>query len=297
MLLTPSGRFETNTKVCLSFSAFHPELWQPAWGIRLILEALISFLPTPADGAIGALDYSPKERQRLAKLSLNYKCPTCGLCTDLLPKVQPKCKEATGGGRFAREIQELQRLQQVNEGGTTTTTTTKTKETSDVEGEKEGDLNAKKETANKESAPKTLDTTTITSTTTPLLVDEEGKKEQPATPTNKSNGSELATDTKESPPPVLGVIEEPNANIAIVEPGPPAVPDEAQDEAQPARGFFENLNLDHILQEVEQQQDLSWMYDPLLNLMIILVAVIIYLLAQKAQELILELREIQQQQQ
>lgn len=53
MFLTPSGRFETNTKVCLSFSAYHPELWQPAWGIRLILEALISFLPTPADGAIG----------------------------------------------------------------------------------------------------------------------------------------------------------------------------------------------------------------------------------------------------
>ena len=52
VFLTPSGRFETNTKVCLSFSAHHPELWQPAWGIRLILEALISFLPTPADGAI-----------------------------------------------------------------------------------------------------------------------------------------------------------------------------------------------------------------------------------------------------
>jgi hypothetical protein len=31
MFLTPSGRFETNTKVCLSFSAYHPELWQPAW--------------------------------------------------------------------------------------------------------------------------------------------------------------------------------------------------------------------------------------------------------------------------
>lgn len=128
----------------------------------------------------------------------------------------------------------------------------------------------------------------------PCLWTRRAKKEQPATPTNKSNGSELATDTKESPPPVLGVTEEPNANTAIVEPGP-AVPDEAQDEAQPARGFFENLNLDHILQEVEHQQDLSWMYDPLLNLMIILVAVIIYLLAQKAQELILELREIQQQ--
>ena len=66
MFLTPSGRFDTNTKVCLSFSAFHPELWQPAWGIRLILEALIAFLPTPADGAIGSLNWTPKERKRLA---------------------------------------------------------------------------------------------------------------------------------------------------------------------------------------------------------------------------------------
>lgn len=64
MFLTPSGRFETGTKVCLSFSAYHPELWQPAWGIRLILEALISFLPTPADGAIGALDWTSEERKR-----------------------------------------------------------------------------------------------------------------------------------------------------------------------------------------------------------------------------------------
>lgn len=68
VFLTPSGRFETGTKVCLSFSAYHPELWQPAWGIRLILEALISFLPTPADGAIGALDWTPQERKRELKM-------------------------------------------------------------------------------------------------------------------------------------------------------------------------------------------------------------------------------------
>merc|ERR1711862_467790 len=64
---TPSGRFETHTKRCLSFTAYHQELWQPAWGIRLILEALISFLPTPADGAIGALDWTKEERRRVAK--------------------------------------------------------------------------------------------------------------------------------------------------------------------------------------------------------------------------------------
>jgi hypothetical protein len=57
------GRFETGVKVCLSFSAHHPELWQPAWGIRLILEAFISFLPTPADGAIGSSDWSSNERK------------------------------------------------------------------------------------------------------------------------------------------------------------------------------------------------------------------------------------------
>ena len=75
VFLTPSGRFEVGTKICLSFSAYHPELWQPAWGVRLILEALISFLPTPGDGAIGALDWTKEERKRLAKKSLSLSNP------------------------------------------------------------------------------------------------------------------------------------------------------------------------------------------------------------------------------
>jgi ubiquitin-conjugating enzyme E2 J1 len=37
IFLTPSGRFETNTKICLSFSAFHPELWQPAWYVYVYI--------------------------------------------------------------------------------------------------------------------------------------------------------------------------------------------------------------------------------------------------------------------
>jgi hypothetical protein len=37
-------------------------------GIRLILEALISFFPTPGEGAIGALDWRPEERAKLADL-------------------------------------------------------------------------------------------------------------------------------------------------------------------------------------------------------------------------------------
>jgi ubiquitin-conjugating enzyme E2 J1 len=115
VFLTPSGRFETNTKVCLSFSSFHPELWQPAWGIRLILEALISFLPTPADGAIGALDWTKEERVKLARESVKFRCPVCcergKTCVDLLPELKPKNKEDGKKTKFHDEIEKLKMLQ------------------------------------------------------------------------------------------------------------------------------------------------------------------------------------------
>jgi ubiquitin-conjugating enzyme E2 J1 len=117
VFLTPSGRFETGTKVCLSFSAHHPELWQPAWGIRLILEALISFLPTPADGALGALDWTQTERKRLAKKSVDFCCPHCGNTTSLLPPLGT-CKNTTSSSssiRFQKEIEQLKLLQTQNE--------------------------------------------------------------------------------------------------------------------------------------------------------------------------------------
>eukprot|EP00249_Psilotum_nudum_P000939 c13153_g1_i1 orf=424-1416(-) len=66
MLLTPNGRFETQTKVCLSISQYHPEHWQPSWSVRTALVALIAFLPTKPDGAIGSLDYTKEERHALA---------------------------------------------------------------------------------------------------------------------------------------------------------------------------------------------------------------------------------------
>ncbi|KAG5182262.1 ubiquitin-conjugating enzyme/RWD-like protein [Tribonema minus] len=59
---TENGRFSVGSKICLSISAHHPEQWQPAWGIRLILEALITFMPTEGGGAIGSLDWPPEER-------------------------------------------------------------------------------------------------------------------------------------------------------------------------------------------------------------------------------------------
>ncbi|XP_031561462.1 ubiquitin-conjugating enzyme E2 J1-like [Actinia tenebrosa] len=80
MLLTPNGRFEIGKKICLSMSAHHPETWQPSWSIRTVLMAIIGFMPSKGAGAIGALDYSPKERSALAKKSAEWKCSVCGSC-------------------------------------------------------------------------------------------------------------------------------------------------------------------------------------------------------------------------
>ena len=56
VFLTPNGRFQVGKKICLSISAHHPEHWQPAWGIRTIITALIAFFPSKADGALAGLD-------------------------------------------------------------------------------------------------------------------------------------------------------------------------------------------------------------------------------------------------
>ncbi|PON64970.1 Ubiquitin-fold modifier-conjugating enzyme [Parasponia andersonii] len=66
MLLTPNGRFETQTKICLSISNHHPEHWQPSWSVRTALVALIAFMPTSPNGALGSLDYKKEERHTLA---------------------------------------------------------------------------------------------------------------------------------------------------------------------------------------------------------------------------------------
>ncbi|CAN0394504.1 unnamed protein product, partial [Phaeothamnion confervicola] len=99
VFLTPNGRFEVGAKICLSISAHHPEQWQPAWGLRLILEALISFFPTEAAGALGSLDWTAPERVRLARASVDYRCPKCGLARDLLPPLQQGNDNGDEGGR------------------------------------------------------------------------------------------------------------------------------------------------------------------------------------------------------
>jgi len=84
IVLTPNGRFEVGKKICLSISGHHPETWQPSWSIRTALLAIIGFMPSPAQGTIGSLDYTPEERRTLARRSQSWSCPTCGSTGGLL---------------------------------------------------------------------------------------------------------------------------------------------------------------------------------------------------------------------
>ncbi|KAJ3482632.1 hypothetical protein NLI96_g6857 [Meripilus lineatus] len=79
MMLTPNGRFELNTKICISFTNYHEELWQPAWGVRTAIIGLQGFFPLKGTAAVGvgALEYPTTERKRLAALSREWTCPHC----------------------------------------------------------------------------------------------------------------------------------------------------------------------------------------------------------------------------
>ncbi|KAH9921723.1 UBC-like protein [Epithele typhae] len=43
-MLTPSGRFSPDKKICFSMSDFHPGSWNPAWSVATILTGLLSFM-------------------------------------------------------------------------------------------------------------------------------------------------------------------------------------------------------------------------------------------------------------
>ncbi|CAE6404246.1 unnamed protein product [Rhizoctonia solani] len=88
MLLTPNGRFELNKKICISFTNYHEELWQPAWGVRTAIIGLQGFFPHKGEAAVGvgALEYPISERKRLAALSREWYCPDCEQnCLQMLP--------------------------------------------------------------------------------------------------------------------------------------------------------------------------------------------------------------------
>jgi len=70
-VLTPSGRFQINTKICMSMSDFHPECWNPLWSVATIIQGVQSFMVSD-ELTTGGLKASESDRKKFAKLSIAY---------------------------------------------------------------------------------------------------------------------------------------------------------------------------------------------------------------------------------
>jgi len=69
---TPSGRFEVGERICVSFSDYHPELWNPSWGVESVLVGLQSFFQEECPEAIGSILAPAETRRKLAKESREF---------------------------------------------------------------------------------------------------------------------------------------------------------------------------------------------------------------------------------
>eukprot|EP00039_Didymoeca_costata_P029127 m.23396 g.23396 ORF g.23396 m.23396 type:complete len:617 (-) comp7494_c0_seq4:292-2142(-) len=71
-MLTPNGRFETNTRLCLSMSDYHPESWNPGWSVATVLVGLQSFMYEENNVSIGSISATVEERKKFAKESHTF---------------------------------------------------------------------------------------------------------------------------------------------------------------------------------------------------------------------------------
>lgn len=67
-MITPSGRFQTSARLCLSISDFHPKSFNPAWEVSTILIGLLSFM-TSDEMTTGSISAGERERRILADKS------------------------------------------------------------------------------------------------------------------------------------------------------------------------------------------------------------------------------------
>lgn len=70
-ILTPNGRFKTNTVICTTFSKFHMDIYSSAWNILTMTQGMISFMTENGNG-IGSITSTDSEKVKLAKESLEW---------------------------------------------------------------------------------------------------------------------------------------------------------------------------------------------------------------------------------
>jgi pentapeptide MXKDX repeat protein len=72
MMLTPNGRFQINSKICLTNSGYHKESWTPIWNIRNMLKGFISIFNSDVEHGISHIKDSLEQRKNYAHNSIEY---------------------------------------------------------------------------------------------------------------------------------------------------------------------------------------------------------------------------------
>jgi hypothetical protein len=99
-MLTPSGRFTPNTRLCLSMSDFHPESWSPLWSVASILTGLLSFM-VGSEPTTGSVITTDEEKRALATASVEYNLTTPGL-KELFPQLRQLADSAAAERQLRR---------------------------------------------------------------------------------------------------------------------------------------------------------------------------------------------------
>lgn len=82
--------FQTNTRLCLSISDYHPDTWNPAWTVSTIITGLMSFM-NDNQPTLGSLVSSESERKLLARKSRQFNLKDKTFCV-LFPEEVEKIK-------------------------------------------------------------------------------------------------------------------------------------------------------------------------------------------------------------
>jgi ubiquitin-protein ligase len=76
MMLTPSGRFEINKKICLTNSGYHQEEWSAMWNIKTILIGFLSILLDDTTSGIAHIKATSDQRKFFASTSNDFNIKT-----------------------------------------------------------------------------------------------------------------------------------------------------------------------------------------------------------------------------
>jgi len=94
-ILTPNGRFKTNTSLCLTITSFHPDSWNPSWSISSILNGFLSFM-CDTSATFGSIETSYAQKRKFAyeSLAFNIEDPIfCELFPEITEEIRQTLKE------------------------------------------------------------------------------------------------------------------------------------------------------------------------------------------------------------